>query len=555
MSIPVPEFAVGEGRAFKISASQIASRGSVFGCPAGTALQARLAAGSLRPNDATRWRKTWDPASMLNFAIRDGFYRLSSGRPIAQIVMDEPKLTHAQRRFVQHALEQLQDLPALASDACGVMLTSSDELDPVAARPGGLMGSVTLFARHLASGDGATHEAVRMRLKPLKEPGEEDEDWTAVAALVLTLSFPDAARLRVSEFSLADGGYRATFDGDGRQARERYESCGQLLPEALGRLVFNPGSNCASCGFLAVCPAVPMRRGVLGVPGRAVATRALSATDLATYTRCPTAFLAQRRDHLPRAMRDDGDDELGEQARARGTAAHSVLRWLHSRTPAVGCQDSDVPDPAVAPDAAAVLAELAGVAVNDYTVAHPYLRHHIDLCLLGFDGIGEWRPEQRVVRFDADADIVVVTTPDLTGVTDGGEPIWRETKTANWMPPDVEAALEVFPAFALNVAVLACEAPGRWLNAHAELEVLSRTGGQVFVVSLDEGQLVSFAQKIVADTARRYAADTEFARRVSNGCDWCPSFGWCQPTLAVTVTPAVATEVDDDEFTDDEPPF
>jgi hypothetical protein len=222
---------------------------------------------------------------------------------------------------------------------------------------------------------------------------------------------------------------------------------------------------------------------MLGIPGRAVATRALTATDLAAYNRCPTAFLAQRRDHLPAASRED-DDDLGAAARGRGIAAHAVLRWLHARVPAVGCTLDDLPDPLADPEGTSTLAEHADVDVDAYATAHPYLRHHIDNCLLGYAGFDNWLPEERFVFFDPDADIVVVTTPDLTGKTHHGEPIWRETKTATAIPPDVEAAFELYPGFALNVAVLAAGISGRHPNAHAELEVLTRTGGDLFYVWL-----------------------------------------------------------------------
>jgi hypothetical protein len=260
-----------------------------------------------------------------------------------------------------------------------------------------------------------------------------------------------------------------------------YRSRGDLLTAALNGRDFNPGTNCADCGFLNVCPAVPQRRGVLGIPGRAVATRGLSATHLGAYNRCPTAFLAQRRDHLPAAPRED-DNERGAAARARGIAAHAVLRWLHARQPAVGCTPDDLPDPLDDPEGAGALAEHAAVDVDAYAAAHPYLRHHIESCLLGFAGFGNWLPEDRFVVFDPDADIVVVTTPDLTGRTHDGEPIWRETKRAAAVPPDVEAAFEWYPGFALNVAVLAAGIPRRYRNARAELEVLTRTGGEVFYV-------------------------------------------------------------------------
>lgn len=108
MTMPVPDFAVGDGRRFRLSASEIAGRDSHFTCPIGLALQARFKTKSLQPNDRDRWRKTWDDAGKLHFAIRDGYQALDDGRSIADIVDGEPSLTHAQRRFFRHALEQLE---------------------------------------------------------------------------------------------------------------------------------------------------------------------------------------------------------------------------------------------------------------------------------------------------------------------------------------------------------------------------------------------------------------------------------------------------------------
>jgi hypothetical protein len=178
----IPDFAMGSGRAFKISASKIADRSSVFACPVGTALQARLAARSLQPKDASQWRRTWDDASKLHFAIRDAFLGRGTGRSIAELAAAEPALTHAQRRFVRHALEHLQKLVSLASEASGVELKIADDLQ-APANSGELNGDVTLFARHLASSDGSVHEVVRMRLRPFKLLTESDADWTAVAAV------------------------------------------------------------------------------------------------------------------------------------------------------------------------------------------------------------------------------------------------------------------------------------------------------------------------------------------------------------------------------------
>lgn len=550
----VPDFAMGDGRGFRISASAVASRRSPFTCPVGTALNARFAGRSLQPNDASRWRKSWDDASKLHFAIRDGFFRLGHDS-IADIVERERTLTHAQRRFVVHALELLQDLTDIASADAGVPLRPAEELE-AQANPPGMAGQVTLFARHLASRDAAVHEAVRMRLRSFRPLADDDDDWMAVAALVVLQARPDRppARIRVSEFSLADGDYRVVFDGAPDDVRALYSSRGPLLPDALRSHGFNPGSNCGGCAFLNVCPAVPQRRGLLGAPRRAVATRSLSSADLAAYQRCPTAFLAQRRDHLPPAPHEDADDP-GGAARMRGIAVHAVLAWLHGRPTARACSPEDLPDPDADRVAAQALCDAAGIDLEGYEVALNFLRQHLGSCPLGFDGLGHWEPESRVVVFDPDADIVAITTPDLVGEVEGvREPIWRETKTANTIPPDVEAAFSRYPGFALNIAILAAGIPHNSTNGHAELEVLTPTASELFHVATSDVRTVVLAQQVLADLVRQFAADLAFERKENGGCPFCPTYEWCQPSLELRA-PSVRSEIDDDEFADDPPPF
>lgn len=557
MSFGVPDFAIGDGRRFRVSASQVASRDSFFTCPIGLALRARQAAQSLQPNDQSRWRRQWDDATGLHFALRDCYHSVArGGDSITDALARESNLTHAQRRFLHHALGLLQDLADVASEAAGVQYEVGDEEFRTETHVGDLEGEVTLFARHLRTRDGAVHEAVRMRLKQLRPSREGDLDWTAVAALTLGYSpgVEPNARLRISEFSLADGELRCVFDGSRTDAAARHAERGRPVRAAIDGTVFRPGSSCSDCGFLNVCPAVPQRRGVLGIPGRAVATRSLTAADLSAYDRCPTAFAAQRRDHLPDGYAETADADAGRAARDRGLAVHSWLRAAHSRTPPQACTHDDLPSP----DDSAVtgVAAEAGLDPDFYRIAYPYLVQHIEHCTLGFDGLGGWTTERRVVVYDADADLVVISTPDLTGEIAGtGDPIWRETKTARMIPPDIEAAMYLYPGFALNVALLAADAPARLNTGHAELEILTPVDSTVFAVSLDEGATVAFAQRLVADIARKYAADLTFDRKPSGACFNCPSHRWCDPPTHAFAGAGPAPEVDDAEFADFDVPF
>src|SRR4051794_34895615 len=105
---------------------EAASRSSPFSCPIGLALATRQRVGSIQPNTTERWWPEWDPASELHFAIRDGFAVLAAGGDVAGFVANHDRLTHSQRRFVRHALEQLQTLSDDASANAGVDLAHDE---------------------------------------------------------------------------------------------------------------------------------------------------------------------------------------------------------------------------------------------------------------------------------------------------------------------------------------------------------------------------------------------------------------------------------------------
>lgn len=211
----------------------------------------------------------------------------------------------------------------------------------------GMNGEISVFGRHFRSADNAVHEIVRLRLKELRgDPHTTDLDWVAVAAVAVAYlpGVAEDARIRISEFSLANGDYQCNFDGH-RADILALPGLAETVPSALSGQVFRPGQGCASCAFLNVCPAVPQRRGVLGLPGRAVATRHLTSADLHAYDRCPTAFLAQRRDRLPDGFYELSDFGGSTTARDRGVAVHAWLEWAHGRQPGQGCDPLDLPDP------------------------------------------------------------------------------------------------------------------------------------------------------------------------------------------------------------------
>jgi hypothetical protein len=550
-----PPWTLGTGQTFKTSASAVAGRHHRFSCPAKVSLGARYAMASLQPNDATRWRRQWDDASTMHFAIRDAHVLLSDGASIKDAATaTSRKLSAAQRRFLVHALGNLADLAATATDDAGTALSLEANVEY-----SGSWGEITVFGAHLLSADGTVRELVRLRLKDVRSADEpEVAEFVAVAGWVLAKGVHprhasvEATRIRISEFSLDTGRYLLHFDGTPKQARENYLSRGGLVAQALEDQTLRPGSGCADCNFLNVCPAVPNVRGALGLPGRAVATRALTATDLGTYDRCPTAFHVLRRDHLPPAPPEEAD-AYGSEARDRGLAVHTWLSWAHDRDPRRACAPDDLPDPILERESAISAASRSGLTMAAYTIAWPYLRHHVDLCLLGFEGLSGWVTEPVHVVYDTDADIVVVSSPDLTGRMEENAALWRETKTSTVLPADVESALHRYPAFALDVTLLAAGVDDNATAAgSAELEVLTPTGGEVFYVPLADGTLVSEAQRIVARIGHAFSQDKVFGPRPSGACHSCDAYGWCLPK---DVPDGPAPTIDDAEFADLADPF
>jgi hypothetical protein len=274
-----------------------------------------------------------------------------------------------------------------------------------------------------------------------------------------------------------------------------------------------------------MCPAVATRPGLLGVP-RGVGRRRVSASDLAAYARCPTAFRV-RDDHLPDRYAERADLDPGVPQR-RGLAAHAWLAWAHARQPAVACTAQDLPSPgSPAADAAATA---AGLDAADYALAHPFLVHHPPHCLVGHPDLGGWAPERPVVTHDPDADAVVISTPDLAAASlDASEPVWRETKTAGTVPPDLSMAMLRYPDLALNVVLLADRAERTGIRGDAELEVLTPGGAAVFAVSTDEADIVRRARDLVTGIAGSLVTDSTFDRNPGPACASCPAHGWCAP--------------------------
>ena len=550
------DWLMGQGGTFSITGSKVSGRNGPWACPGRIAHEARARTGSVQPNTTSRSRRRWDDSEGLYGALADGLTALMDGQDPHTAAALKPHLTATQRRFVQHALHELTDLPDLIADSVGTPLSyqygSSDFFRQN-------WGQVYLTGPEFANDDDTIREAVRLGYSPLRDPQPEHiRDFAAVVAMVLA-SKPERRRIRVSEFSLADGAYRVLFDGTPEQAQQLYASRtdpveGHLVLQAISRTELNPGSGCGECQFLQVCPGPQRLPSALGID-QGVATRGLSSTDLTVYDDCPTRFHAQRRSHLPVRY---GEGGAGEDftPRNRGIATHAFLKWAHSRTPHQECALDDIPDPDLDPAGTATLLAATDIELDAYRLARPYLLGHLTHCIVGFSGFDNIEVEPRHVVYDEYADVVLSIEPDLTLQNAPGSHIWRETKTRNALPPqDERQALEAYPAFAVHVAMLAAGVDGNTRDSGAaELEVLTPDpdDSKLFIINISDGELVAHAQKLVAGVLLRWSQDLTFAPKPSGACDRCPMHGWCDPPQD---RPAVQREPDDAEFLGLSDPF
>jgi hypothetical protein len=526
-----PEYLAGNAEMFQISVATVAGRRGEYACPARIAHEARLKAGTTRfvNRDERAWI-TWDDAGKTNFALRDALAALEQGGTREEALAGATTLTHAQRRFALHALDQLAELHHSVEVAVGAEV-SFDAYPSAYTRSH--WGTVTLFGPEYRSRDehgDETIEHVRVRIRDVKSGDTDDAlDYTATAAMVLASVNPDVVRVRVSEYSAHTGVHETRFDGTPDEARALYSTRGHPVADALSGTTYRPGKQCAGCPFVLACPAMSRQRYALGID-KAVATRSITGTDLAGYEYCPTRYDATRSAYLPLPSTGSG----GEGAQLRGIAVHALLADAHEfaeGTERRACTVDDWPDPELDAVGAAGAAEAAGVDPATYAAARPYLLNHVEHCLLGYAGLDEFVVERRFTLYDPDADVVMTAAPDLA-FRAGDDEVWRETKTSSrGIPPDTVTALDMFPTFAFDVVLLHAleRSRGRVPGGACELEVLGAESSAVWVVPLSDGSLVAHAQRIVAGIARLWAQDLTFGRNVSASCRWCPASRWCDP--------------------------
>ncbi|MFI7103662.1 PD-(D/E)XK nuclease family protein [Streptomyces sp. NPDC050161] len=377
---------------------------------------------------------------------------------------------------------------------------------------------ITAWGRCLHSADGRLRE---LRLPVHRLSGAEpSRGRTAAAALVLAEAAPGPPpeRVRVVEFALFDGRVRILFDGTRAQAIARYRDEGaEAVTALLDSRDYRPGTACADCAFVGVCPALRREPGLLGVSAPGRPRRTWSVTNGRSYA--PARGGCPARDHMRRLGLPPEDAVERSAAAERGRAVHAYLAQRHSHGPlrpcAIGVPDQWVPDGFVLPD-------------EERRLGAVLLRRHAAVCPVSRvrDRSDVWA-EPRVVRHDTTADVMVIAAPDLL-YRDGGSWVWRETKTSMSDQRRPGALLEAYPQLALGVLLLARGSlGGSPVRARVELEVLRPSGADLEILDPFTPVVRSAADEVTHALAADWYTDDRYAAAPGAACARCEMARWC----------------------------
>jgi hypothetical protein len=508
--------------------------------------------------DGRQWYRKPDPAPSIYYAVVSAAHRLEQGAA-AEDVMAEVLAPRKGRAFhdgvaayVRHAVRTYAEISERRRNIheSPMHVTGDRELVRTSAqdaqwtmRTGGILYDTD---------DGRVREVRRLRYGAPRPTSPAGDVWALLAAKAALEgcrdghAMPDAPpeRVVVIEVGLDTGTEELLLEVTPAELAARYAAVAQpTVVDAASGATYRPGRDCGRCRFAGVCPALPKTNGVLGLPGRNLFTRAVSASDLDRYFRCPTSYHLSSQ-FVPR-------ERGSTAAQNRGRAVHRWLRTAHAR--GIGaCAEADLPPP---DDNTHGLAD--GLLSNrEYHVAWPYLRQHVQVCPLG-DDIENLDVEPTRYTYDGHADVVVAASPDITFDTGDG-PVWWETKSTDLeFPADARAALETYTSVALDLVLLAeltTATVGRPLGL-VRLELLRRDAVNVIPLDASDGTLVASAVRIVAEAAYGWSSDGVFTPRVTRACRWCDVRRWCEHRDGNNEPPPAGRDTDILREPDGDDPF
>jgi hypothetical protein len=459
----------------------------------------------------------------------------------------------AARRWATYAVATyLETSETLAQQhaAAGGSPLRLDELRALGHQRDGAVREVAVWGLAYASEDGRTRElrTLRLRSPSAARPrtAQEVATYAAVTAngrrvleggaarwsdpFEVALADPEPDLVRVVDVGLGDGSTVVLWEGTPHQAQSTYGGVARpLVPAVTDGGTPVPQRSCAECKVRPVCTELPTRPGLLGLPDQGTHPRVLAPSKLWTYQVCPAKYLLTTDLRLPAGPREQ------TASMVRGTRVHRWLEQAHLR--GFACGTDDLPaDGGGLGDEAARLAAGAGLDPSELRDVVPWLAQHVVVCpFAALPDVAASVPERDVVVDDTDADVLVVTRPDLLLATPAG-PVWRETKTLAVMPTldDLEL-LPAYPQAAVGVCALADRAvtdptvmsvsgpaPGA-----VELELLTATGARLVRYDAGDEATVLAARRALAEATYAWHQDDEFPTRPGTACAFCEVAQWC----------------------------
>lgn len=434
------------------------------------------------------------------------------------------RLPERHRAYVEHAAEALLDLFLDLGEESGP-LTYRGRHGEWQAPSGALLYAWAMYFE----GPGGYREVRRVRTGSAHEPDRGNRAWTLHAAQVvaqLPWSIP-CARVVVREVGAVDGSSLVHLDVSPMELAEMFES--ELRP-ALRQIVTGrdttPGWDCPRCALVGRCEALIPAGRALGQSRAGPRTRSLSAADLDAYDRCPAHWYYTRELKLRRTHRD-------ETAIYRGVAIHEWLRRAHAR--ATACTPDDLPaDPG----------DQAWLPPQEYGVARPYLIHHATRCPLEGDATTAVAIEQTYHLYDATADLIVVTKPDLV-LRRGDTLVLRETKSSETVSAGASRA-EISSRYTqvnLGLSLLdSLAAHHGCVNAEFELELLTPAGGQTWSWSTSNQTELTVARSDIAQRVAAWQGDEIWKPAPNALCEFCDVREWCSERDTYANSPSVSAD-------------
>lgn len=429
-------------------------------------------------------------------------------------MLDKLKIHRLLRPYLELALENALDVHAEIEGEIG-------ELDLLANWPAiGPVGvQLNAWAPLYLSKSGGVREIRRYRIGSAHDkPSDSDKVWAAVAAVVAAKFRPDlpASRVRVVEIGPVDASYVVLFDDKVDAVGAFYEKFAKKRARAIvTEDHVAPAGSCSECKIAGCCDALIPLSDFLGQSGPGLRTRSVSPSGLETYRQCPASWLLGPELKFPK----EGESS---PERRRGQAVHEWLEKAHNR--GVGCNLSDLSDP----ELSATISRHA-TSEDDQVAVFSFIRNHVDQCPLRQSNATLVDAEKAVYGFDATADVIPVTKPDLMYMR-GQQLVIREFKTTATLPSNGkdEAYSRHFQIpFMLTLLKDGLIAKYGAATGAVELEILTADASVLYTWETSHPMTATVAAHDVRHAASEWHHDDTWNTKPGPQCAWCQVRRWC----------------------------